>query len=193
MILTLAELGDIVIMTAAIGYIFMDMFKRTSRVGVDYDPLKFHVSPNFDFEAFKFSCFVVAPGIVLHELGHKFAALMLGLSATLHASLGGLALGIALKLMHFGFIIFVPGYVAITGGTPLQGSITAFAGPFTNLMLFVIPVIILRYGKGMKHRTRLILLLTKRINLFLFIFNMLPFGFFDGAKVFEGLRIVLFG
>lgn len=186
MLITTAELLDLVIMTVALGYIFMGLFKRPSRVKAEYDPLK--ATPRgFDMEAFKFSCLIVAPGIILHELGHKFVAMALGLGAVFHASFGGLMLGVILKVMNTGFIIFVPGYVSISGAEPMQMAITAFAGPFMNLMLFIIPTIILAYAKNLRPRTKVILVFTKRINLFLFIFNMIPFGFFDGAKVVNGL------
>lgn len=188
MVVSFAELGDMVIMVAALGYIFMDILKRPAHA---YDPMR--PQRGFDMAAFKFSCLVVAPGILLHELGHKFVAIAYGLTATFHASIVGLALGIFLKLINSGIIVFVPGFVSISPATPMQTAVTAFAGPFMNLLLALGAWFVLANYKNLKSKTKFILILTKRINFFLFIFNMIPLGIFDGAKVFRGLRIALFG
>jgi Zn-dependent protease len=91
------------------------------------------------------------------------------------------------KLTGFGFMFFVPGYVGISGnGTHLQFALTAFAGPFLNLVLWLLPWYMLKYTKYRK-KHYLLLMLTQRINMFLFIFNMLPIPGFDGYKVFTGL------
>jgi len=75
---------------------------------------------------------------------NKFVALGFGLSATFHASYFGLSLGVFLRLIHSPFIIFVPGFVSITGGTPLQYSIIAAAGPLMNLILWLGSALILK-------------------------------------------------
>lgn len=189
MILSLWELIDIVIMTLAIGFIFMDLFpKPAASETLEYIPVK-----AFNWIAFKFSCWVTAPAIVLHEFSHKIAAIALGFSATLHASYFGLGLGILLKLAHSPILFFVPAYVSINCASaapctipPLSSAITAFAGPGMNLLLFIISRQLLKTGKY-KGKTATILYLTKQINIFLFIFNMLPLPMFDGYQVFNGL------
>ncbi len=181
MIFTLRELLDVVIMTLAVGYIFMDMFRRHP-VG-------------FDKNAFLFACAVTAPALIVHELAHKFVALSFGLEATFHAAYFWLVLGIVMKMLRFGFIFFVPAYVSIgaAGATvaPLASALVAFSGPFLNFILFVGSWLMLKQ-KRMKHSTYVLLQVTKQINLFLFIFNMLPIPFFDGMKVYQGLFQVLF-
>ncbi len=179
MIFTLKELFDVLIMTLAVGYIFMDLFRRQQF--------------GFDKKAFMFACLVTAPALIAHELAHKFVALSFGLDATFHAAYFWLALGIILKMLRFGFIFFVPAYVSIGNGAAAPGAfaLIAFAGPALNLVLFLIAWALLKQ-KRMKRSTWVFLQVTKQINLFLFIFNMLPIPFFDGLKVYQGLYQVLF-
>ncbi len=193
MIISLAEIIDIAIMIAAVGYIFMAFIKQPSlrQTSPDYYLKK----RGFDWESFKIACWITGPALILHELAHKFVAISYGYSATFHAAYVFLGLGIVLRLMQSSFIFFVPGYVAIACKSAtaactiphLQSAMIAAAGPFTNLALFIGATLALKYKKDMKKRTRVILHFTKLINIFLFIFNMLPFFIFDGAKVFSGL------
>ena len=99
----------------------------------------------------------------------------------------GLILGVILKLANFPFIFFVPAYVSILGrGTPLQFTLIAFAGPLMNCIIWIASIIILKYNL-VNRKYFPIIHLTKQINMFLFIFNMLPIPGFDGSKVFGGL------
>lgn len=177
MVLSLRELVDVTIMTLAVGYIFSDLFLQAFR-----DKKK----------AFTFSCLVTAPALILHELGHKFFALSFGLSAQFHAAYLWLVIGVILKIMGSNFIFFVPAYVSISGSvTPGASALIAFAGPLLNLTLFILSWAALRKGTY-KTKTYLFLHVTKQINLFLFIFNMLPIPFFDGFKVYQGLFAAIF-
>jgi len=187
MIFSLGEIIDILIMTAAVGFIFKDAFGHAAHKREDYEPLV-HYKRGFDFESFKFAAIVAAPAVILHELGHKFVAISFGFNATFHAAYFWLLIGVVLKLMNFGFIFFVPAYVSYAGAvSPLQSSLVAFAGPFVNLLLWIVPMIVLRQNLRMKSMTRSFLLLTSKINMFLFIFNMLPIPPFDGYHVFQGI------
>lgn len=181
-LITFGEIFDIVIMTFFVGYIFSDFipFRRE-----DYDPLV-QYKRKFDFEGLKFAIMATAPAIVLHELAHKFAALGFGLDAVFNAfyrSPFTLILGVLTiisKLTGFGFMFFVPGFVSISGaGTHLQFALAAFAGPLVNLILWIAPWLMLKYKKDRK-KHYILLALTSRINMFLFIFNMLPLPGFDG-------------
>ncbi|MBI2208402.1 hypothetical protein HYU50_02805 [Candidatus Woesearchaeota archaeon] len=179
-----SEILDMVIMTLAVGYIFSGVFKRP--VPEDYDPLK-HFKAGFDFSDLKFAALVTAPAIILHELGHKFVALGFGLQAQFQAAYFFLALGLILKLMNFPFIFFVPAYVSILGqATALESSLVAFAGPAINLILWLGSLLMIKQ-KLLPRKYGAALFLTSRINMFLFIFNMLPIPGFDGSKVFLGL------
>jgi len=180
--ISIRELIDVVIMTAVVGYIFMDFlkFRRTEyKIG-------------FDWETFKFACMVTAPALIFHELAHKFTAIAYGFQATFHAAYPWLGIGLALKMLNTGFIFFVPGYVSIGCAAqpctiqPLASAIIAFMGPGLNLVLFLGSWMLLKQ-KNLKNRTRILLYVTKQINMFLFIFNMLPIPMFDGFKVYAGI------
>jgi Zn-dependent protease len=187
-IITGSELVDIVIMTAAVGFILMGFFRSAI-----YFYQRKMPPPGFDWEAFKFSIIVTAPAVVLHELAHKFVALALGIDAVFHAAYTFLGVGILLKLMNVGFIFFVPGYVAISkGATHLQTALIAGAGPFTNLAIALFAIGMLKFNTKMSKKAKVIWHMTKIINLFLFVFNMLPFWIFDGQKFFSGLYHAFF-
>ncbi len=188
-LITFGEIIDLIIMTFFVGYIFSDIIPIRRE---HYDPLT-HYKRGFDFEGLKFAILATAPAIILHELAHKFVALGFGLDAIFYAfyrSSFTLILGILTiisKLTGFGFMFFVPGFVGISGtGTHLQFALTALAGPLINLMLWLGSWYLLK-NKLYKKNYYLLLLLTQRINMFLFIFNMLPLPGFDGYKVFMGL------
>jgi Zn-dependent protease len=177
------ELIDLVIMTAALGFIFKDIFKKPSE---PYEPLTYY-KKRFDFESFKFAIMVTAPAIILHELAHKFVALAYGLAAVFHAHYFFLGVGILLKLLNFGFIFFIPGYVMYsTLATNFQTAAIAIAGPLVNLLLWLGSAFMLKQ-KNIKKKYIPLLFLTKRINMFLFIFNMLPIQPFDGGHFFHAL------
>ncbi|MBI2659920.1 hypothetical protein HYX07_02065 [Candidatus Woesearchaeota archaeon] len=189
-LITIGEIIDLILMTFFVGYIFSGIIPV--RREEHYDPLA-HYKRGFDVEGFKFTIMATAPAIILHELMHKFVAMGFGLDAVFYAfyrSTFTLMLGIFTiisKLTGFGFMFFVPGFVGISGnGTHLQFALTAFAGPFVNLVLWLVPWYIIKYTKYRK-KHYLLLMLTQRINMFLFIFNMLPIPGFDGYKVFTGL------
>jgi Zn-dependent protease len=201
MIFSFNEILDLGIMTLFLGIIFWNSFRLPTRQVQDYEPLKdysfgkkekkkiFRI-PLHDFWN---AVMIVAPAVALHEMGHKFAALSFGMQAVFHADYLWLAIGLVLKLAHFPFIIFVPGYVEITGaGTPLTGALIAFAGPAVNLALWLGSILILKKKKNLSEKQRIILAISSKVNMFLFIFNMLPLWNFDGAKVFSGLIQTLF-
>jgi Zn-dependent protease len=201
-LITIREIIDIIIMSFFIGFLLSDVFKRFQPRKEYYDPLAVRERQKFgiDWNSLKFSTLVTAPAIVLHELGHKFVAMGFGLNATFNAFYANsttLFLGIVallMKFMNFGFIFIVPGYVEISelGTNPLQMAIIAFAGPAVNLILWLVSALILK-KKLVDKKYLPFVYLTSKINMFLFIFNMLPFFFFDGYKVFSGLWQAFFG
>lgn len=176
------EIVDLAIMTLVIGFIFKDIIRMPGRM---YQPL----TSGFDIENFKFTCLVIAPAIVLHEMAHKFVALGFGINATFHAHYFGLLLGLFLKFINIGFIFFIPGFVSvpIADVTPLQHSIIAVAGPLINLALWLGSSFILKRSLSLTSKQRLALYITKQINMFLFILNMIPFRPFDGGHFVSGL------
>ena len=203
-LLSIRELLDIIIMTAAVAYIFMDFF-RIARGGSRDVFIQYQ---GFDWKSFYLAAAVTAPALIFHELAHKFVAIGFGMNATFHAAYFWLLIGVALKLMRTKFIFFVPGFVtpcsfpagspelatclAALTQIPLRQTLIAFAGPFLNLALFLAAWLALANIKNMSKNTFVILHLTKQINLLLFIFNMLPIPLFDGFKVYEGLFQIFF-
>ncbi len=185
MILTISEIIDIIVMTLILGFIFKDSFGRF-RPRPDYSEYDIPIITSHR-DDFLFACLVTAPAIILHELGHKFVALSFGMSATFNAAYFWLGIGVLLKLMNFGFIFFVPAYVSISGmGTVLHYTLIAGAGPFVNLLLWFIAWLLIK-NKLIKKKYMPFAYLTQQINLFLFIFNILPIPGFDGYKFWLGL------
>ena len=181
-LITLGEIIDLIIMTIFVGYIFSDIIPVRRE---NYDPLV-HYKKRFDFEGLKLAVMATAPAIIVHELAHKFVALGFGLNAVFYAfyrETFTLFLGILTvisKLTGFGFMFFIPGFVSISGnGTNLQFAVTALAGPLVNLILWLGSMFLLKKKLYIK-KHYLLLILTQRINMFLFIFNMLPIPGFDG-------------
>lgn len=137
------------------------------------------------FTYFILSLFTAGLGFLLHELGHKFAAQHYGCVAEFRAfdQMLYLALGLAVVI---GFIFAAPGAVFISGHiTRKENGIVSAAGPLVNFGLAIIffglriafidsPAILLDFFS-----------VGWQINLWLGLFNMIPFGNFDGRKIFQ--------
>ncbi|MBS3128883.1 hypothetical protein J4410_07110 [Candidatus Woesearchaeota archaeon] len=182
-LITFSELLDLIIMTVAVGFIFMDFFPPPSKKA--YDPLQ--KMSSFNWHALWFAVMITAPSVIFHELAHKFVAISMGLQATFHAAYMWLGIGLVLKLLNTGFIFFVPGYVSTLGATQTQHAVIALAGPALNLVLFCIAWIVIKTTKKLSHKQHLFWSITKRINGFLFVFNMIPIPGFDGSHVLRGI------
>jgi len=198
---TLSELIDIIMMTLAVGFIFKDIIPKnvlhqmqSRKAAVAYDPVEYYQNRTVGIKKYigtwqewKWAIAAVAPGIVLHEFGHKFVAMAFGLSATFNADYTFLALGVILKLVNFPFLIIVPAYIAISGSpTYLQSAIISFAGPAVNGLIWLI----CKYAVDQKKLSRngqIILMITQRLNGFMFLFNMLPIPGFDGFQVYYNI------
>ncbi len=205
MLFTWKELFDVIMMTLGVGFIFMDSFglqtvRHTVKSYVE-DPVAYYQNAlgkkvsNFNWNNLWLACLITAPAVIFHELAHKIAAISYGLQATFHAAYFWLSFGVIMKLLNTGFIFFVPGYVNFSGApTPVESGIIAFAGPFLNVVLWFTCWFILKFMPiSISTRTMQILAATRFINGFLFIFNMIPLGFFDGAKVLEGVMYYFSG
>ena len=187
-LITFNEIMDIVIMTLAIGYIFSSFIRREP--SGEYDPLKYY-EKNPIIENIKFGAMIAAPAVVLHELAHKFVAMGFGAQATLHAPYEMYAIIILLRLINFPIMFFVGGYVEHTPLPALQSSIVSIAGPLINLALWLASMMIIRFNITSKKHYKIIAIIGK-LNMFLFIFNMLPIPGFDGYSFFANLLPYLF-
>ena len=154
----------------------------------------------------------VGPAFVLHEIGHKIIAKNYGCWAEFRADPNGLKNGILIAFLT-GFLFMNPGAVYVRGLIPKRhnGHI-AVAGPLTNLSLFIIGIplwtIILgltgafngdhssvifsrdlsaSYFDGSSIVWQSMLIDSGSVwltaNLILGLFNMIPWGPLDGAKV----------
>ncbi len=173
------EIFDIIVMSFAIGFIF------SGRLPIpkddEYDPI-LEYKEKINWREILLSAGIVAPGIILHEISHKIVALSFGLGAEFHASYLFLILGVLMKLVNFGLIFFVPAYVSITGvAANWQFALIAIAGPLTNLLLWVTISILLKF-KLVKKKHIPMFMIGKKVNLFLFIFNVIPIPGFDGFQ-----------
>tara|TARA_Y100000310_G_scaffold343906_1_gene453828 strand:+ start:4123 stop:4686 length:564 start_codon:yes stop_codon:yes gene_type:complete len=181
-LISLWEIAQLVIVSGVLGYIFMQ--PNAARPKTVYDMM---YPKKFNWDDFKFAVIVASPGVVLHELAHKFVAMGYGLSAEFHMWTFGLALGVILKLVSSPLLIIAPGFVTIPFFTNEVGyRLIAFAGPLVNLVLWIGSMIILRTAKNLTRKQTIGLGMLKYINMILFFFNMLPFGPLDGAKVLFG-------
>ncbi len=179
------ELVDLVILVVALGYIFSGFVKRPR------DPLDRLMARGLDWGDIWYAAAVVSPAVVLHELAHKGIGLLYGFESVLHISMFGLGIGVLLRFFHSPIIFFVPAFVASVGSVhPEQFAILALAGPATNFVLYWISegLFISRQWPKLNHA----FIISKQINLWLFILNMIPIGIFDGAKVLSGNPMLYF-
>ena len=86
-------LSFLLIVTVVIGYIFTGMIPLRPKSVYDY------LKPKFNWQELKFASLVAAPGIIVHELAHKFVAMGFGIPATFQIFWTGLGLAIFLKLI----------------------------------------------------------------------------------------------
>ena len=126
----------------------------------------------------------VGPGFVFHELSHKFVAQRYGFWAEFRMWPMGLALALITSLI--GFIFAAPGATYISGmniSREENGRISV-AGPLVNIMIgaLFLPFLLYSPTGGFLFYVGLI---GSYINFFLSLFNLLPFGPLDGAKVFR--------
>ncbi|HIH13138.1 TPA: metalloprotease [Candidatus Woesearchaeota archaeon] len=138
---------------------------------------------------FGVSLFTAGLGFLLHELSHKLVAQRYGCAAEFRAfdQMLFLALGLAFVI---GFIFAAPGAVMISGMvTRKENGIISMAGPMMNFVLgllfmgltWVFPPWASLFSVGFS------------INMWLGLFNMIPFGPLDGVKIFRWNTLVWAG
>jgi len=143
---------------------------------------------------FLISLFTAGIGFLLHELGHKFMAQRYGCVAEFRAFDQMLYLAVGLAAV-VGFIFAAPGAVMIQGMiTKKENGIISLAGPLTNYILaFIFLGLTFLYPIW-----NFVWMIGFQINMWLGIFNLIPFGNFDGRKIFNWSRniwglMLLFG
>lgn len=130
---------------------------------------------------FTVAALTVGVAFIAHELGHKFVAQHYKKFAEFRASLPMLVITLVLSFTRI--IIAAPGAVVISGFvSQKQSGHIALAGPLVNVALAVllIPLYLLVDPQSM---IGIILGYGAIINSWLALFNLIPFGMFDGAKI----------
>ncbi len=124
------------------------------------------------------AAFTVGIGFLFHELGHKVVAQRYGLWAEFRSFDQMLILAIIMSF--FGFVLAAPGAVMISGNNvdiKKNGRISV-AGPLVNIII-ALAFLGLHYAIPSRMTT-----IGFMVNSWLALFNLLPFGNFDGKKVF---------
>tara|TARA_Y100000766_G_scaffold4174_1_gene3201 strand:- start:2266 stop:3198 length:933 start_codon:yes stop_codon:yes gene_type:complete len=146
----------------------------------------------------------VGPAFLLHEIGHKIVAKKNGCWAEFRADPSGLRFGIFISFF-IGILFMAPGAVMVAGlVTRRQNGHIAIAGPLVNFGLFLIGIPLWGVILGLTGAfdvadSEAAYLVGSQLNwgqmlvdagvfwvyanLFLGLFNMLPFGPLDGNKV----------
>lgn len=163
-----------------------DLLKAWVAISLAFTIVTAGLSLSFGFIViFLVSGFTVGIGFLLHELSHKVVAQRFGCFAEFRSFDQMLIL--AVLMSFFGFVFAAPGAVMIQGNVNVRknGLISA-AGPLMNLFLaliFLIGLIVFPF-------TGMLFYYGFLINSWLALFNMIPFGNFDGAKVLRWNKIV---
>lgn len=123
-------------------------------------------------------------GVILHELMHRVVARRFG--ATAHFVANDSMLLISILIAFSGFLFAAPGAVWHTGRlSKRELGLIAAAGPVTNMVLALLFVGALLAARGGNTSDIVLIGLSMgySVNAILGVFNMLPFGPIDGAKV----------
>lgn len=121
-------------------------------------------------------------GFIIHELTHKAMAQHYGMWAEFRLDRFGALLTLLSAVSPLKII--APGAVVIAGDTTIDRvGRTAAAGPATNILIAVLLLGIAQTfpPAGLMEAT----LAGAAINAFMAVFNLIPFGVFDGLKVFR--------
>ncbi len=145
--------------------------------------------PNAILNLLPFIMVGVGTGFILHELGHKFVSMKYGYWAEFKLWPQGLIF--ALITSFFGFVFAAPGAVYTYANyitDEINGKISV-AGPIVNIVLALIFLAVATgiYPYALSSETNVTIFIIcsagYSINSFLALFNLLPIGNLDGAKV----------
>jgi Zn-dependent protease len=126
--------------------------------------------------------FFFTAGFLAHELTHKAMAQRYGMWAEFRLDMFGAALTLLSAISPLKII--APGAVVIAGNTTTDRvGRTAAAGPTTNILIssLLLGLAEVLHPIGFMEA----LLAGSAINAFMALFNLIPFGVFDGLKVFR--------
>ncbi len=171
--ISLDEAKDILISVIALS---LALSIAVNGVGILLEPLRLILYISF----FSIS---VGTGFVLHELGHKYVAILFGGKARFVMWWQGLIFALLTSLL--GFIFVAPGAVYIQARVnKKQNGLISLAGPLVNLILGIIFIVlskIISFHFGKVN----VFGFAGHINIWLGLFNMLPVYPLDGSKIIE--------
>lgn len=182
--ITAIEIFEILILIVVLGYVFSGYIPKQRKID-DF-------SSKFSWDDLWFAAIVAAPAVIIHEFGHKFLAMSFGLEATFSIWILGLVIAIVLRMLNSPFLFLAPAYVSIIGSaTSGESALVAFAGPLMNLVLWGISAIMIKRKNHKSLKAIIGWSISKKLNLFLFFFNLIPIPPLDGYTVLTNL-IALF-
>jgi len=132
------------------------------------------------------SSLTVGIAFLLHEIGHKIVAQRFGCWAEFRANT--FMLFMAIIMSFFGFIFVAPGAVIIQGYvTKSRNGKISLMGPLTNILLGFVFFIVMSFTTGI---VRDVSYYGVMINSWIAIFNLIPFGIFDGVKILRWNKVI---
>jgi len=143
------------------------------------------------FERIIFAGITVGTAFLFHEIGHKIAAQRYGCFAEFRSSDSMLIMALIIAAL-FKFVFFAPGAVVIAGPVGRRrNGIISLAGPGVNFALAILFLMGMLYVNG----AMLITLFTFGyiVNTWIGLFNMIPFGMFDGKKILRWSKPIYYG
>jgi Zn-dependent protease len=141
------------------------------------------------FQSFLISAIAVGLGFLVHELCHKIVAQRFGLAAEFRASY--FMLWLAVLISFLGFVFAAPGAVMINGRpTKKQNGLISIAGPISNIVLALL--FSLLFFSASNQFLQIMFRYGVIINVWLALFNMLPFWLLDGKKVIQWDKTVYY-
>jgi len=164
-----------------------DVVKAWAAISIAFGILIYSSHKISLYAAVIISSLTVGFGFLFHELGHKLVAQRYGCFAEFRSFDQMLLLAIAMSF--FGFVFAAPGAVMISGnvGRGRNGKIS-MAGPGVNLILALLFLaLLLAFPSG---AIRAVSYYGFMINTWLALFNLLPFGNFDGRKILRWNKVV---
>ena len=171
------ELRDIAVSILALSLAFLLMFRNTNFVTAYF---KYYLGDLWAVGMFGMMAVIVILSFFIHELGHKFTAQRMGLWSEYRMFPMGLIVAVVMSM--FGFLFAAPGVVYIRGYVdPEQDGKISMAGPATNIVLALIGLALAMALNGQPLMVPFYLLFI--LNASLALFNLLPIGILDGAKV----------
>ncbi|MFZ3168840.1 MAG: site-2 protease family protein [Candidatus Methanoperedens sp.] len=134
------------------------------------------------FNPLVISLFTVGISFIIHEMSHKIVAQRFGSWAEFRMSPIMLLLMLVL-VYQFGILFAAPGAVMIYGGNVgrRENGRISLAGPLSNLLLGMAFFLLLSEQGILYEIGRYGVI----VNIILALFNMIPFGIFDGRKVWD--------